>query len=146
MSRRGFVGGKCTCDNGTIFYLFLTYFVEYLLFFPLCPSSAGQFLIRVCCMNISGYSLCSNFPMEILLFTRFYLECDESIANRQQKGLLILSRRYVTQRSTFIKLHISKHCHYLLTIKLNKHCEILVSCSDKERNCIQAHETACNLM
>ena len=30
--------------------------------------------------------------MEILLFTRFYLECDESIANRQQKGLLILSR------------------------------------------------------
>ena len=28
----------------------------------------------------------------------------------------------------------------------NKHCEILVSCSDKERNCIQAHETACKLM
>ena len=24
----------------------------------------------------------------------------------------------------------------------NKHCEILVSCSDKDRNCIQAHETA----
>ena len=38
----------------------------------------------------------------------------------------------------------------------NKHCEILVSCSDKERNCIQAHWTSsmlrelhaslCNLM
>ena len=27
----------------------------------------------------------------------------------------------------------------------NKHCEILVSCSDKERNCIQAHEIACKL-
>ena len=29
---------------------------------------------------------------------------------------------------------------------LNKHCEILVSCSDKERNCIQALGTACKLM
>ena len=31
-----------------------------------------------------------------------------------------------------------------LTLKLlfNKHSEILVSCSDKERNCIQIHETA----
>ena len=29
---------------------------------------------------------------------------------------------------------------------LNKHCEILVSCSDKERNGIQAHETACKPM
>ncbi len=29
---------------------------------------------------------------------------------------------------------------------INKHCEILVSCSDKERNCIQAHGTACKLM
>ena len=28
----------------------------------------------------------------------------------------------------------------------NKHCEILVSCSDKERNCIQVHRTACKLM
>ena len=28
----------------------------------------------------------------------------------------------------------------------NKHWEILVSCSDKERNCIQAHETAFKLM
>ena len=28
----------------------------------------------------------------------------------------------------------------------NKHCEILVSCSDKERNCMQAHVTACKLM
>ena len=28
----------------------------------------------------------------------------------------------------------------------NKHCEILVRCSDKERNCIQAHVTACKLM
>ena len=30
--------------------------------------------------------------------------------------------------------------------KLNKHCEILVSCSDKELNCIQAHETVCKLL
>ena len=30
--------------------------------------------------------------------------------------------------------------------EINKHVEILVSCSDKERNCIQAHETACKLM
>jgi len=29
---------------------------------------------------------------------------------------------------------------------LNKHFEILVSCSDKEKNCMQAHETACKLM
>ena len=28
----------------------------------------------------------------------------------------------------------------------NKHCEILVSCSDKERNCMQALETACKLI
>ena len=28
----------------------------------------------------------------------------------------------------------------------NKHCEILVSCSHKERNCIQAHVTACKIM
>ena len=25
----------------------------------------------------------------------------------------------------------------------NKHCEILVSCSDEERNCMQAYVTAC---
>ena len=34
----------------------------------------------------------------------------------------------------------------LKLIQINKHCEILVSCSDKERNCIQAHENACKLM
>ena len=28
----------------------------------------------------------------------------------------------------------------------NKHCEILVSCSDKERNSIQALEIACKLI
>ena len=28
----------------------------------------------------------------------------------------------------------------------NKYCEILVSCSDEERNCIQAHENVCKLM
>ena len=28
----------------------------------------------------------------------------------------------------------------------NKHCEILVSCSDKEWNCMQAHGTAYKLM
>ena len=28
----------------------------------------------------------------------------------------------------------------------NKHCEILVSCSDDKRNCRQAHGTACKLM
>ena len=31
-------------------------------------------------------------------------------------------------------------------LKTNKHCEALVSCSDKERNCIQAHGTVCKLM
>ena len=30
--------------------------------------------------------------------------------------------------------------------QVNKHFEILVRCSDKERNCIQANETAFNLM
>ena len=30
--------------------------------------------------------------------------------------------------------------------QINKHCEFLVSCSDKERNCMQTHETACKLM
>ena len=29
---------------------------------------------------------------------------------------------------------------------INKHCKILVSCSDKKRNCVQAHETACKPM
>ena len=33
-----------------------------------------------------------------------------------------------------------------LDTKTNKHCEIFVSSSDKERNCIQAHETAYKLM
>ena len=28
----------------------------------------------------------------------------------------------------------------------NKHCEILVSCSDNERNYMQAYEIACKLM
>merc|ERR1712110_770777 len=28
---------------------------------------------------------------------------------------------------------------------LNKHCEILVSCSDKESDCMQAHGTSCKL-
>ena len=36
--------------------------------------------------------------------------------------------------------------YHLPNMMKNKHCEILVSCSDKERNCIQAHETACKLM
>ena len=31
-------------------------------------------------------------------------------------------------------------------VRINKHCEILVSCSDKERNSIHSHETACRLM
>ena len=35
---------------------------------------------------------------------------------------------------------------FALTKLVNKHCEILVSCSDKERNCIQTHEIACKLM
>ena len=30
--------------------------------------------------------------------------------------------------------------------KYNKHCEILVSCSDDERNCMQGQGTACKLM
>ena len=28
----------------------------------------------------------------------------------------------------------------------NKHCEILVSCSDKEKNCIQTHGIVCKLI
>ena len=35
--------------------------------------------------------------------------------------------------------------HYFHFIK-NKHCEILVSCSDKESNCMQAHWTSCKLI
>ena len=33
-----------------------------------------------------------------------------------------------------------------IKVNFNKHCEILVSCSDKERNCIQAHGTARKLI
>ena len=38
---------------------------------------------------------------------------------------------------------------YLVQHKINKNCEVLVSCSDKEItvwNYMQAHGTACNLM
>ena len=42
--------------------------------------------------------------------------------------------------------NFSKKHKFTTDLMLNKHFEILVSCSDKERNCIQAHETACKLM
>ena len=35
---------------------------------------------------------------------------------------------------------------FLDKLSFNKHCEILVSCSDEERNCLQAQGTACKLM
>ena len=51
--------------------------------------------------------------------------------------------RVASKKSTYLKdsreLHISKGL-------LKKHCEILVSCSDEERNCIQTLETACKLV
>ena len=47
----------------------------------------------------------------------------------------------------------AKHVSNILLINLvlkrsekNKHCEILVSCSDEERNCMQAHGTSCKLI
>ena len=47
-----------------------------------------------------------------------------------------------------IKARQRKKQHGVENAKIdnNKHCEILVSCSDKGRNCIQAHETTCKLM
>ena len=33
--------------------------------------------------------------------------------------------------------------HIWVTFGKNKHCEILVSCSDKDGNCIKGLETAC---
>ena len=43
---------------------------------------------------------------------------------------------------------LNEQVRYNLTeiTKLNKHCEILVSCSDDERNCMQGQGTACKLM
>ena len=35
---------------------------------------------------------------------------------------------------------------WFLVISNNKHCEILVSCSDIERNCMQAHATSCKVI
>ena len=54
----------------------------------------------------------------------------------------------------FLQLHPSasfysktdKRVELYKKVSFNKHCEILVSCSDQERNCIQAHETACKLI
>ena len=52
-----------------------------------------------------------------------------------------------TDKNKFISSHPFRRNHPCLVHEnRNKHCEILVSCSDKERNCIQAHETACKLI
>ena len=43
-------------------------------------------------------------------------------------------------------LHDGKNLEFrknINNVKGNKHCEILVSCSDEERNCMQAQGTAC---
>ena len=34
----------------------------------------------------------------------------------------------------------------MMMMSFNKHCEILVSCSDKGRNCMQAHVTECKVI
>ena len=66
--------------------------------------------------------------------------------------LILLKPNYVNakkqMKSTSLKIEIQWWCDDILWILkiTNKHCEILVSCSDKVRNCIQAHETACKLM
>ena len=33
----------------------------------------------------------------------------------------------------------------MFSVSLNKHCEILVSCSDKERNCMKLHASSWNV-
>ena len=48
----------------------------------------------------------------------------------------ISQRKMMVISIYFISLNIR------VVLILNKHFEILVNCSDKERNCIQAHETA----
>ena len=61
-----------------------------------------------------------------------------------------------TRRRNIFKIRIEKNWASMMLLSDeeishakwlgNKHCKILVSCSDKERNCIQAHETACKVM
>ena len=54
---------------------------------------------------------------------------------KKWKGLFVRSKLVKSSQSSYFG-------HGLR----NKHCAILVSCSDKERNCIQAHETSCKFM
>ena len=55
--------------------------------------------------------------------------------------LRISISQFRTQENTFTNYKLKPW-----PLIINKHCEILVSCSDEERNCILAHETACKLV
>ena len=54
---------------------------------------------------------------------------------KKWKGLFVRSKLVKSSQSSYFGHRLR-----------NKHCAILVSCSDKERNCIQAHETSCKFM
>ena len=56
---------------------------------------------------------------------------------------LIPKRRCINTIFCQIKMNIQIK---MISFHLNKHCEILVSCSDKEGNCMQAHDPAFKLM
>ena len=48
--------------------------------------------------------------------------------------------------SSMVNYSLDKRLTITIKFISNKHCEILVSCSDEERNCIQAHKTSCKVM
>ena len=47
--------------------------------------------------------------------------------------------------SSMVNYSLDKRLTITIKFISNKHCEILVSCSDEERNCIQAHKTKLNV-
>ena len=58
--------------------------------------------------------------------------------------------KYEIMTFKLLQYHIVKYdtmanIDYIFYLHGNKHCEILVSCSDEDRNCMQAHVTACKL-
>ena len=56
------------------------------------------------------------------------------------------SFKKISSSRSYISLNLSKSNRWCDIINWNKHCEILVSCSDEKRNCMQAEGTACKLM
>ena len=77
-----------------------------------------------------------------------YLDVDAPYPVREDWGMLTESS---VQTSPVLPLAFWSHTKLRMGrlkqfSKKNKHCEILVSCSDKERNCIQSHGTAGKLM